>query len=68
MRDRCERCGTALAADSEAYICSYECTFCPRCNEQLGARCPNCDGELVRRPHRLAVVSTTESEAEAPAG
>ena len=36
-----------------ARICSYECTFCADCAEnQLGGACPNCGGELVRRPVR----------------
>jgi uncharacterized protein len=52
MRTACERCGVALADGDDATICSYECTFCPRCAEQLGQVCPNCGGELVRRPRR----------------
>jgi hypothetical protein len=36
-------------------ICSFECTFCRACAEgRLGGRCPNCGGELVRRPLRPA--------------
>jgi steroid delta-isomerase-like uncharacterized protein len=54
MRERCERCGAALELDSEAVICSYECTFCARCAEALNATCPNCKGELLRRPRRAA--------------
>jgi hypothetical protein len=52
MRTRCERCGGALAADGPARICSYECTFCEPCASLLEHRCPNCSGELVRRPPR----------------
>jgi len=52
MRNRCERCGAALAADGEAAICSFECTFCISCAAQLAHVCPNCGGELVRRPRR----------------
>jgi hypothetical protein len=52
MRESCERCGAAVAADGEAYICSHECTFCPECSSALGHVCPNCGGELVRRPRR----------------
>ena len=48
----CEKCGRPLAADGEVYICSYECTFCPEYTEKLNAICPNCGGELVRRPRR----------------
>jgi uncharacterized protein len=54
MRKVCERCHAALAASGEAYICSYECTFCADCTGAMGAICPNCGGELVRRPSRQA--------------
>jgi len=54
MRTACERCGAALDADGEAFICSFECTFCGACTEALRATCPNCFGELVRRPRRVA--------------
>ena len=54
MRTACERCGAALEDESDAFICSYECTWCARCAEDLARVCPNCDGELVRRPRRLA--------------
>ncbi|MFP6757106.1 MAG: DUF1272 domain-containing protein [Alphaproteobacteria bacterium] len=37
---------------SEAYICSYECTFCASCTHAVKATCPNCQGELMRRPRR----------------
>jgi uncharacterized protein len=52
LREACERCGAALAPGGEAYICSYECTFCGACAEELDHVCPNCAGELVRRPRR----------------
>jgi hypothetical protein len=36
-------------------ICSFECTFCSACaREVLQGECPNCGGELVRRPIRPA--------------
>jgi len=56
LRPGCECCDTDLAPDSpDARICSFECTFCVRCaDERLGGRCPNCGGELVRRPIRPA--------------
>src|SRR5713101_4620657 len=54
MRDRCERCHTPLPHEGEAYICSYECTFCASCATTLGATCSNCGGELVPRPRRRA--------------
>jgi hypothetical protein len=53
MRGSCERCGTELAADGDALICSYECTFCRSCGEAMDYVCPNCSGELVTRPRRL---------------
>lgn len=52
MRSVCERCGGALADDGEAFICSYECTFCPPCAGEMKAVCPNCGGGLVARPRR----------------
>jgi hypothetical protein len=54
MRAACERCGANLLPDGEASICSYECTFCATCADALGGTCPNCGGELVRRPRRAA--------------
>jgi hypothetical protein len=54
MRSSCERCGAALPADDEAAICSHECTFCPSCAEAMAHVCPNCSGELVARPKRVA--------------
>jgi len=50
MKKECEKCGRPLAAEGEAYICTYECTFCGDCSASLKAICPNCGGELVRRP------------------
>ena len=54
LRPNCECCDADLAGDSTAaYICSFECTYCERCaTETLLGACPNCGGELVRRPRR----------------
>lgn len=52
MRVECERCHAALGHGDLVFICSHECTFCPSCTMALGQRCPNCGGELVRRPRR----------------
>ena len=48
LRPNCECCNTDLAGDSDAArICSFECTFCARCaDEVLQGRCPNCGGTL----------------------
>ena len=54
MRAVCERCEKPLAADGPAVICSFECTFCAECAEAMESVCPNCGGELVARPKRLA--------------
>jgi len=53
MRATCERCSAALDADTDAArICSYECTFCAPCADEMNHVCPNCSGELVARPRR----------------
>jgi hypothetical protein len=54
LRPNCECCDRDLPPSSrEAMICTFECTFCARCaGERLGETCPNCGGELVRRPVR----------------
>ena len=52
MKGRCERCGDGLVEAGAAFICSHECTFCEGCAKGLDLICPNCDGELVRRPRR----------------
>jgi hypothetical protein len=52
MKDVCEKCGAGLSPEGVAYICSHECTFCVACARSLQALCPNCGGELVRRPTR----------------
>lgn len=54
MRGICERCEVSLSDDGPAFLCSYECTFCPDCTESMSATCPNCGGELVARPRRRA--------------
>lgn len=56
IRPCCECCGKALPPESEAArVCSFECTFCAECTEvTLRGTCPNCAGELVRRPIRPA--------------
>ena len=56
LRPNCEACDRDLPPDSaEARICSFECTFCAACAEAaLGGHCPNCGGNLERRPIRHA--------------
>ena len=54
LRPSCENCNCALPPESvEARICSYECTFCASCVENvLGDVCPNCGGGFAPRPIR----------------
>jgi hypothetical protein len=53
MKPACERCDEELPAHLPgAFICSFECTFCSACAEELDERCPNCRGELLDRPTR----------------
>ena len=52
MKSRCERCGRRLSTNGEAYVCSYECTYCEKCSSQADGICSHCGGELTRRPRR----------------
>lgn len=54
MRAECERCRQSLGQEDVAFVCSFECTYCPDCAEVLGGVCETCTGELVRRPRRRA--------------
>lgn len=57
IRPNCECCDKDLAPHStEAMICTYECTFCVACvNDVLENVCPNCGGGFVARPIRPKV-------------
>jgi hypothetical protein len=54
IKPNCECCNRDLPPDSrDAWICSFECTFCNECvHRNLNDLCPNCGGEFVRRPIR----------------
>jgi hypothetical protein len=56
LRPNCECCDRDLPPSSrDAMICTFECTFCVACvRDVLEGACPNCGGELVRRPIRPA--------------
>jgi uncharacterized protein len=56
LRPNCECCDRDLPPSStQAMICSFECTFCDDCATQtLKGVCPNCGGEMTRRPQRSA--------------
>ncbi len=74
LRPSCECCDRDLPPNSpDARICSFECTFCSDCVEQhLQGVCPNCAGELVRRPIRpagkLAANPPSTTRIHKPAG
>lgn len=74
LRPGCECCDRDLPGDSaDAHICSFECTFCSDCAEQvLHGQCPNCGGELVPRPRRslakLAANPASSQRVHKPAG
>lgn len=54
LKPNCECCDKDLPPESaEAMICTYECTFCSTCvDEVLKGVCPNCGGNFVPRPIR----------------
>lgn len=54
LRPSCEHCNAPLPPDStEAMICSFECTFCRDCVQNvLENVCPNCGGGFAPRPVR----------------
>jgi hypothetical protein len=54
IRPICENCGKSLPGDSEeAMICTFECTFCMDCvNNILHNVCPNCGGGFEKRTIR----------------
>jgi len=56
LRPNCECCDVDLPPESSAArICTFECTFCAVCADvRFNGACPNCGGELVRRPIRPA--------------
>jgi hypothetical protein len=55
LRPGCEHCDRDLPPNSsEAWICSFECTWCTACANALDHVCPNCQGRLEPRPGRPA--------------
>jgi len=57
IRCCCEHCNIDLSAASKAArICTFECTFCADCVENvLQEVCPNCGAGFQPRPIRPAV-------------
>ena len=58
LRPNCECCDKDLPPEStEAMICTFECTFCAGCVENvLSGVCPNCGGNFAPRPVRPAAL------------
>jgi hypothetical protein len=57
LRPNCECCDVDLPAGSpDARICTYECTYCATCAEEMSEICKNCGGNLVERPIRPAAL------------
>jgi hypothetical protein len=56
LRPNCECCDKDLPPEAtDAMICTFECTFCADCAENvLNGRCPNCGGNFSARPIRPA--------------
>lgn len=54
IRPNCEYCDKDLLPDAtDACICTYECTFCRDCVDNiLHNVCPNCGGGFSARPIR----------------
>ena len=54
LRPNCEHCDIDLPPSSpDAMICSFECTFCRPCvDDVLFGVCPNCGGGFSPRPIR----------------
>jgi uncharacterized protein len=54
LKSCCEHCARPLPNGStEAMICSFECTFCSTCVEEILKNvCPNCGGAFEKRPTR----------------
>jgi hypothetical protein len=49
VKDKCEKCAKPLAPPAPAQCCSFQCTFCPDCANEMKHVCPNCSGELTPR-------------------
>ena len=54
LRPNCECCDKDLPPEAtDALICTFECTFCAGCAENvLGGVCPNCGGNFEPRATR----------------
>ena len=58
LRPNCETCDVDLPnGEVDAYICTFECTFCESCAKGVHSDvCPNCGGNFTLRPVRPAAL------------
>ncbi|MEQ9405790.1 MAG: DUF1272 domain-containing protein [Cyclobacteriaceae bacterium] len=70
LRPTCENCNKPLPnTDTEAMICSFECTYCKDCVDNvLHNVCPNCGGGFEKRPVRPNDCLTGNCIEKYPAG
>src|SRR5262249_2813231 len=74
LRPVCEHCARPLPPSStEARICSFECTFCADCVDNvLHDVCPNCGGGFCPRPirpaHKLGAYPASTTVRHCPVG
>ena len=63
LRPTCDNCNKPLPPNStEARICSFECTFCASCvDDVLMNVCPHCGGGFCPRPIRPATARNGEA-------
>ncbi len=55
LKPSCECCDVDLPPESpDARMCTYECTYCATCADEMSGICKNCGGNLVERPIRPA--------------
>ncbi len=69
LRPSCEHCDKPLPnGSSDAMICTFECTFCRDCvNDVLHNVCPNCGGGFEKRPTRPSQCVTVNCIENFPA-
>jgi len=49
VKTKCDKCSREFKNDSNAYSCSHNCTYCPKCAKEMIYICPNCSGKLSKR-------------------
>lgn len=56
FKEACDGCDQHISWVDTAFVCDHECTWCPECAEGYAMVCPNCSGELRKRPRRTQPV------------